>query len=135
MLAKDRGGHKITFQALFYPVTDANFDSPSYIAYQEGYWLTREGMKWFWNNYMTQQRDSQRVTIWSWSYTNIYLVILKHIDNYYYKQSVSVVMKVSVSLTNGVCIIIEQTAPFSAIQRLDLWPPVRLGYQRLHSAS
>jgi hypothetical protein len=31
--------------------------------------------------------------------------------------------------------IIEQTPPFSAIQRLDLWPPVRLGYQRLHSAS
>jgi acetyl esterase len=51
MLAKERGGPKITFQALFYPVTDANFDSQPYMAYQEGYWLTREGMKWFWNNY------------------------------------------------------------------------------------
>jgi acetyl esterase len=51
LLAKERGGPEITFQALFYPVTDANFDSPSYMAYQEGFWLTREGMKWFWNNY------------------------------------------------------------------------------------
>ncbi len=51
MLAKELGGPTITFQALFYPVTDANFDSKSYMVYQEGYWLTREGMKWFWNNY------------------------------------------------------------------------------------
>jgi acetyl esterase/lipase len=31
MLAKERGEPKITFQALFYPATDANFDSQSYI--------------------------------------------------------------------------------------------------------
>jgi acetyl esterase len=35
LLAKERGGHKITFKMLFYPVTDANFDTPSYMAYQE----------------------------------------------------------------------------------------------------
>jgi acetyl esterase/lipase len=35
LLAKERGGHKITFEMLFYPVTDANFDTPSYMAYQE----------------------------------------------------------------------------------------------------
>jgi acetyl esterase len=51
LLAKERGGPKITFQALFYPVTDADFDTQSYNTLQEGYWLTREGMKWFWNNY------------------------------------------------------------------------------------
>jgi acetyl esterase len=51
LLAKERRGPKITFQALFYPVTDANFDTQSYSTLQEGYWLTREGMKWFWNNY------------------------------------------------------------------------------------
>ena len=44
-------GPKITFQALLYPVTDANFDSQSYNEYKDGYWLLREGMKWFWNNY------------------------------------------------------------------------------------
>jgi acetyl esterase len=51
LLAKERRGPKITFQALFYPVTDAHLDSQSYMELQEGYWLTREGMKWFWNNY------------------------------------------------------------------------------------
>jgi acetyl esterase/lipase len=49
LLAKERGGPNIKFQLLFYPVTDTNFDTPSYIAYQDGYFLTREGMKWFWD--------------------------------------------------------------------------------------
>ncbi|MGB8087536.1 MAG: alpha/beta hydrolase fold domain-containing protein, partial [Nitrososphaeraceae archaeon] len=48
------GGPNIKFQLLFYPVTDANFDTPSYMEYQDGYFLTREGMKWFWDNYMTE---------------------------------------------------------------------------------
>jgi acetyl esterase len=51
LLAKERRGPNIAFQALFYPVTDANFDTPSYLAYQGGYWLTRKAMKWFWDNY------------------------------------------------------------------------------------
>lgn len=52
LLAKERGGPKITFQALLYPVTDGtNFNDQSYHTYQDGYWLTREAMKWFWNNY------------------------------------------------------------------------------------
>jgi acetyl esterase len=51
LLAKERGGPKIIFQELFYLVTDANFDTSSYNTFKEGYWLTREGMKWFWDNY------------------------------------------------------------------------------------
>lgn len=51
LLAKERGGPNIVYQVLFYPVTNANFDSQSYSTYQEGYWLTREVMKWYWNNY------------------------------------------------------------------------------------
>jgi acetyl esterase len=51
LLAKERRGPNIAFQALFYPVTDANFDTPSYLAYQEGYWLTRKAIEWFWDNY------------------------------------------------------------------------------------
>lgn len=42
LLAKGRGGPRINFQLLFYPVTDANFDTPSYLEYQDGYFLTRE---------------------------------------------------------------------------------------------
>jgi acetyl esterase len=51
LLAKQRGGPKIAFQMLFYPVTDANFDTPSYRQYADGPWLTREAMQWYWNAY------------------------------------------------------------------------------------
>ena len=51
MLAKERQGPVIRFQVLFYPVTDAKFDTKSYDEFAEGYFLTREAMKWFWNHY------------------------------------------------------------------------------------
>ncbi|MCT4414206.1 alpha/beta hydrolase, partial [Leuconostoc pseudomesenteroides] len=37
LLAKDRKGPKIAKQLLFYPVTDANFDTESYHEFAEGY--------------------------------------------------------------------------------------------------
>jgi acetyl esterase/lipase len=60
MLAKQRNGPKIAFQVLFYPVTDASFDNASYRQFASGYWLTREAMKWFWDNYLpdTAERKS-----------------------------------------------------------------------------
>src|SRR5260370_13086987 len=42
LLAKERRGPHITFQVLFYPVTDANFATASYIQFAEGPWLTRK---------------------------------------------------------------------------------------------
>jgi acetyl esterase len=64
MLAKKRGGEpKINFQLLFYPVTDSNFDTASYNAYQDGYWLTREAMKWFWDNYTSDQTNRREPTV------------------------------------------------------------------------
>ena len=45
LLAKDRRGPNIVFQVLFYPVTDANFDTPSYREFATGHFLTREAMK------------------------------------------------------------------------------------------
>ncbi len=52
LLAKERGGPKLDFQVLSYPVTDANFDTQSYRQFGEaGYWLTREAMRWFWDSY------------------------------------------------------------------------------------
>ncbi|MEW6603192.1 MAG: alpha/beta hydrolase [Thermoproteota archaeon] len=51
-LAKERGGPKIAFQALFYPPTDlTNSDTKSYIENQEGYWLARKSMPYFVDNY------------------------------------------------------------------------------------
>jgi acetyl esterase len=63
LLAKERGGPSIRFQVLFYPVTDANFDTPSYRKYEEGYWLTREGMKWFWDNYTSKETNRKEPTV------------------------------------------------------------------------
>lgn len=51
MVAQERGGPELKFQLLFYPVTDANFDTPSYLDFAEGYFLERKGMMWFWDNY------------------------------------------------------------------------------------
>ena len=63
LLAKERGGPPIIFQLLFYPVTDANFDTPSYLEYQEGYFLTRESMKWFWDNYASNDTNRKEPTV------------------------------------------------------------------------
>jgi acetyl esterase len=52
LLAKERGGPKIAFQGLFYPVTDANFETASYKEFADGPWLTRAAMKWFWDAYL-----------------------------------------------------------------------------------
>jgi acetyl esterase len=63
LLTKERGELPIRFQVLFYPVTDANFDTPSYMAYQEGYWLTREAMKWFLDSYTSNQTNRKEPTV------------------------------------------------------------------------
>jgi len=51
ILAKQRGGPKIGHQLLFYPVTDASFDTDTYRHFADGPWLTRPAMKWFWDAY------------------------------------------------------------------------------------
>ena len=56
----------MNFQLLFYPVTDANFETPSYNAYQDGYFLTREAMKWFWDNYTSNQTNRKEPTVSPW---------------------------------------------------------------------
>jgi len=51
LMAKDRGTPKIKYQVLLWPVTDANFQNASYHQFAEGHFLTRNMMKWFWDNY------------------------------------------------------------------------------------
>ena len=57
MLAKERGGPKFCYQAMFYPVTDAKFDTGSYNTFADGPWLTRNAMKWFWDAYAPNDAD------------------------------------------------------------------------------
>src|SRR5262249_49079850 len=52
LLAKERKGPKIKAQLLFYPVTDASMSTGSYKDFAEGPWLTRNAMKWFWDQYL-----------------------------------------------------------------------------------
>ena len=63
LLAKERGGPKITFQVLFYPVTNANLNSTSYFKYQKGYYLTRDAMKWIWDNYAPDKAIRSLITV------------------------------------------------------------------------
>ncbi|MGW1679751.1 alpha/beta hydrolase [Saccharopolyspora sp. NPDC002376] len=52
LMAKERGGISLAAQALLYPVTDGRFDTGSYREFAEGYYLTRAGMEWFWDQYL-----------------------------------------------------------------------------------
>lgn len=51
LLTRDRGGPKIRQQCLAYPITDCDFSRPSYIDNAEGYFLTANQMRWFWDQY------------------------------------------------------------------------------------
>lgn len=55
--AKEAGTPKLRFQALLWPVTDANFNNASYNQFAEGHFLSRNMMQWFWNNYTTDPRQ------------------------------------------------------------------------------
>lgn len=54
LMAKNKKGPEIKFQVLFWPVTDANFDTVSYHQYATSRFLTRNMMIWFWDNYMPE---------------------------------------------------------------------------------
>ncbi|MGW2476102.1 alpha/beta hydrolase [Streptomyces sp. NPDC001665] len=62
LMAKERGGLALRQQVLFYPVTDASFDTASYEQFAEGYFLRRDGMRWFWDQYTTEESDRARIT-------------------------------------------------------------------------
>ncbi len=48
-----QSGSPFRFQLLVYPVTDARGSTPSYEAQKDGPWLTREGMEWFLQHYLS----------------------------------------------------------------------------------
>lgn len=60
--AKERGDVQLKAQVLFYPVTDANFDTDSYLQFAEGYFLRRDGMQWFWDQYTTNPAERAEIT-------------------------------------------------------------------------
>lgn len=57
LMSKMRHGPCIHRLLLYYPVTNACFDTPSYRQFAADYYLYREGMKWFWRQYTESAKD------------------------------------------------------------------------------
>jgi acetyl esterase len=62
LMAKQRSGPDLRAQVLFYPVTDASFDTGSYDEFAEGYFLRRDAMQWFWDQYTTDEDERAEIT-------------------------------------------------------------------------
>jgi acetyl esterase len=62
LMAKERRRPKIGFQVLFYPVTDASFDTVSYTCFADGPWLTKRAMEWFWDAYLPDSAAREQPT-------------------------------------------------------------------------
>ncbi|MFK8907658.1 alpha/beta hydrolase [Streptomyces sp. YS-3] len=62
LMAKQRGDVELRQQVLFYPVTDASFDTGSYRLFATGYFLRREAMEWFWDQYTTDAAERAQIT-------------------------------------------------------------------------
>lgn len=62
LMSKMRRGPKIHKQLLYYPVTCAGFDTCSYRQFASGYYLYRQGMKWFWEQYAPHGSDRCQIT-------------------------------------------------------------------------
>jgi acetyl esterase len=57
--ARNHSAPPIDLQVLIYPVTDADFDTPSYVDPQNQLMLGRDGMIWFWNHYADPGRRAE----------------------------------------------------------------------------
>lgn len=61
IMAKYNKSIKITKQLLYYPVTNACFNTESYLKFAQNYYLYRDGMKWFWNQYIRCETDCNKI--------------------------------------------------------------------------
>ncbi|ANI84681.1 alpha/beta hydrolase [Kosakonia oryzae] len=59
--AKEHHTPAIRYQVMFWPVTDARFDTGSYNQFSNGYFLSKNMMKWFWDNYTTKESNRRNI--------------------------------------------------------------------------
>ena len=59
LMARDRGGPAIVHQLLVYPVTERNFGTNSYQSNADGFGLSQDAMKWYWQHYLASDADAQ----------------------------------------------------------------------------
>ncbi len=57
LMARDRRAAIPICQVLVYPITDCDFNTPSYRENADGYLLTRSTMRWFWQCYVDTDTD------------------------------------------------------------------------------
>ena len=57
-MARDRGGPRMHFQMLIYPITDHSYDRASYRENERGYLLETADMQWYWRQYLADPRDA-----------------------------------------------------------------------------
>lgn len=49
---RDTSGPCIAYQLLINPCTERDFNTPSYLTYSSGHGLSRQGMQWYWEQYL-----------------------------------------------------------------------------------
>lgn len=57
--ARDDDGPSIARQVLIYPVTNHDFDTPSYEENGEGGMISEQDMRWFWDHYLENEIDGK----------------------------------------------------------------------------
>ncbi|APC18810.1 alpha/beta hydrolase [Pseudomonas frederiksbergensis] len=61
LMAKEQKTPTLRFQLLMWPVTNAQFDTPSYQQFSEGHFLTKGMMNWFWDSYTTDTAERAQI--------------------------------------------------------------------------
>lgn len=61
LMAKDKNGPKILFQALLWPVTNADLETASYNQYAEKRFLTKTVMKYYWDSYIVNPEERKNI--------------------------------------------------------------------------
>ncbi len=61
LMANEKGGPALRSQVLLCPVTDSNFDTPSYKEFANGYFLTKDMMAWFWDYYAPDAETRKQI--------------------------------------------------------------------------
>lgn len=62
LMAKKRKGPRIHKQLMYYPVTNACFNTATYRQFAVDYYLYRAGMMWFWDQYTTSRKARDEIT-------------------------------------------------------------------------
>ena len=60
---KKEGGPRLRFQALIYPVTDADMNTESYREFKDGPWLTKKAMEYFWDCYVPEKDKRKEIYV------------------------------------------------------------------------